>query len=158
MNESFSYYKVEKHKNICHLQRKACNTLVNKQLERCRYLWQIGCRYFICNTLYNQRKSLDSFVQSYGIIGGDSMEKWWCLYGETTVSLRRNCSVPPQKLSFPAVETVISNAGNDSSPPGNGKLMYTINFCPPGEFVLYWIQLTTSLVIPKLVYSIFFKT
>ena len=23
MNESFSYYKVEKHKNICHLQRKA---------------------------------------------------------------------------------------------------------------------------------------
>ena len=61
------------------------------------------------------------------------MEKWWCLYGETTVSLRRNCSVPPQKLSFPAVETVISNAGNDSSPPGNGKLMYTINFCPPGE-------------------------
>ena len=30
MNESFSYYKVEKHKNICHLQRKACNTLVNK--------------------------------------------------------------------------------------------------------------------------------
>jgi hypothetical protein len=31
------------------------------------------------------------------------------------------------------VETVISNAGNDSSPPGNGKLMYTINFCPPRE-------------------------
>ncbi|MBU9954144.1 hypothetical protein, partial [Bacteroides sp. MSK.20.12] len=31
------------------------------------------------------------------------------------------------------VETVISNAGNDSFPPGNGKLMYTINFCPPGE-------------------------
>ena len=31
------------------------------------------------------------------------------------------------------METVISNAGNDSSPPGNGKLMYTINFCPPGE-------------------------
>jgi hypothetical protein len=31
------------------------------------------------------------------------------------------------------VETVISNAGNDSSPPGNGKLMHTINFCPPGE-------------------------
>ncbi|MFU2439596.1 hypothetical protein, partial [Bacteroides sp.] len=23
----------------------------------------------ICNTLYNQRKSLDSFMQSYGIIG-----------------------------------------------------------------------------------------
>ena len=61
------------------------------------------------------------------------MEKWWCLYGETTVSLRRNCGVPPQKLSFPAVETVISNAGNDSSPPGNGKSMYTINFCPPRE-------------------------
>jgi len=33
------------------------------------------------------------------------------------------------------VETVISNAGNDSSPPGNGKLMYTINFCTHGELV-----------------------
>ena len=33
----FSYYKVEKHKNICHLQPNACNTLVDKQLERCRY-------------------------------------------------------------------------------------------------------------------------
>ena len=33
------------------------------------------------------------------------------------------------------MEIVISNAGNDSSPPGNGKLMYTINFCPPGELV-----------------------
>ena len=31
------------------------------------------------------------------------------------------------------METVISNAGNDSSPPGNGKLMHTINFFPPGE-------------------------
>ena len=30
MNESFVYYKVEKRKNICHLQRKACNTLVDK--------------------------------------------------------------------------------------------------------------------------------
>jgi len=30
MNEILSYYKVEKHKNICHLQRNACNTLVNK--------------------------------------------------------------------------------------------------------------------------------
>ena len=30
MNEIFSYYKVEKHKNICHLQRNACNTLVNR--------------------------------------------------------------------------------------------------------------------------------
>ena len=63
---------------------------------------------------------------------GDPMEKWWCLYGETTVSLRRNSRVPPQKLSCPAVETVISNAGNDSSPPGNRKLMHT-NFCPPEE-------------------------
>ena len=71
-------------------------------------------------------------MQSYGIIG---VTLWIIcgVYGETTVSLRRNCSVPPQKLSFPAVETVISNSGNDSSPPGNGKLMYTINFCPPGE-------------------------
>ena len=71
-------------------------------------------------------------MQSYGIIG---ITLWRndSVYGETTVSLRRNCSVPPQKLSFPTVETVISNAGNDSSPPGNGKSMYTINFCPPGE-------------------------
>jgi len=30
MNESLVYYKVENHKNICHLQRKACNTLINK--------------------------------------------------------------------------------------------------------------------------------
>ena len=30
MNEIFSYYKVEKHKNICHLQRKACNALIDK--------------------------------------------------------------------------------------------------------------------------------
>jgi len=30
MNEIFSYYKVEKHKNICHLQRNACNTLVDR--------------------------------------------------------------------------------------------------------------------------------
>ena len=30
MNESFSYYKVEKHKNICHLQPNACNALVDK--------------------------------------------------------------------------------------------------------------------------------
>ena len=73
-------------------------------------------------------------MQSYGIIG---ITLWRndSVYGETTVSLRRNCSVPPQKLSFPAVETVISNAGNDSSPPGNGKLMYTINFCTHGELV-----------------------
>ena len=71
-------------------------------------------------------------MQSYGIIGV-TLWRNCGLYGETTVSLRRNCSVPPQKLSFPAVEIVISNAGNDSSPPGNGKLMYTINFCPPGE-------------------------
>ena len=30
MNESLVYYKVEKHKHICPLQRKACNTLINK--------------------------------------------------------------------------------------------------------------------------------
>ena len=30
MNESFSYYKVEKHKNICHLQPNACNALIDK--------------------------------------------------------------------------------------------------------------------------------
>ena len=42
-------YKVEKYKNICHLQQNACNMLVDKQLERCRYLRQMRCRYFICN-------------------------------------------------------------------------------------------------------------
>jgi len=30
--EFFVYYKVEKHKNICHLQPNACNALVDKQL------------------------------------------------------------------------------------------------------------------------------
>jgi len=31
MNESFfAYYKVEKHKNICHLQQNACNSLADK--------------------------------------------------------------------------------------------------------------------------------
>ena len=30
MNESLVYYKVEKHKNICHLQPNVCNTLVDK--------------------------------------------------------------------------------------------------------------------------------
>ena len=45
MNESFlSTIKLKKYKNICHLQPNACNTLVDKQLERCRYLRQIGCR------------------------------------------------------------------------------------------------------------------
>ena len=78
------------------------------------------------------------------------MEKWWCLYGETTVSLRRNCGVPPQKLSFPAVETVISNAGNDSSPPGNGKLMYTINFCTHGELALQGLYCVADTLICNL--------
>ena len=78
------------------------------------------------------------------------MEKLWCLYGETTVSLRRNCSVPPQKLSFPAVETVISNAGNDSSPPGNGKLMYTINFCTHGELALQGLYCVADTLICNL--------
>ena len=32
MNESFSYYKVEKHKNICHLQQNRNNKLTDKQL------------------------------------------------------------------------------------------------------------------------------
>ena len=48
----------------------------------------------ICNTLYNQRKSLDSLMQSYGIIG-ITLWRICGVYGETTVSLRRNCSVPP---------------------------------------------------------------
>ena len=29
--------KLKKHENICHLQPNACNALVDKQLERCRY-------------------------------------------------------------------------------------------------------------------------
>ena len=31
MNESFSYYKVEKHKNICHLQPNACKDVYKRQ-------------------------------------------------------------------------------------------------------------------------------
>ena len=57
-------------------------------------------------------------MQSYGIIG---VTPW------------RNGGVSTGKRQYPYVETVISNAGNESSPPGNGKLMYTINFCPPRE-------------------------
>ena len=79
-------------------------------------------------------------MQSYGIIGvtlwiicGVSTGKRQYPYVETVVSRLRNSRFLPWKLSCPAVETVISNAGNDSSPPGNGKLMYTINFCPPRE-------------------------
>ena len=79
-------------------------------------------------------------MQSYGIIGvtlwiicGVSTGKRQYPYVETVVSRLRNSRFLPWKLSCPAVETVISNAGNDSSPPGNGKLMYTINFCLPGE-------------------------
>ena len=79
-------------------------------------------------------------MQSYGIIGitlwricGVSTGKRQYPYVETVVSRLRNSRFLPWKLSCPAVETVISNAGNDSSPPGNGKSMYTINFCPPGE-------------------------
>ena len=81
-------------------------------------------------------------MQSYGIIGitlwricGVSTGKRQYPYVETVVSCLRNSRFLPQKLSFPTVETVISNAGNDSSPPGNGKLMYTINFCTHGELV-----------------------
>ena len=79
-------------------------------------------------------------MQSYGIIGvtlwiicGVSAGKRQYPYVETVVSRLRNSRFLPWKLSCPAVETVISNAGNDSSPPGNGKLMYTINFCSPRE-------------------------
>ena len=79
-------------------------------------------------------------MQSYGIIGitlwricGVSTGKRKYPYVETVVSRLRNSRFLPWKLSCPAVETVISNAGNDSSPPGNGKSMYTINFCTHGE-------------------------
>ena len=30
MGSFFAYYKVEKYKNICHLQQNACNMLVDK--------------------------------------------------------------------------------------------------------------------------------
>ena len=57
-------------------------------------------------------------MQSYGIIG---------------VTLWRNGGVSTGKRQYPYVETVVSRLRNSRSPPGNGKLMYTINFCPPGE-------------------------
>ena len=80
-------------------------------------------------------------MQSYGIIGitlwrNDSVstgKRQYNPYLETVVSRLINSRFLPWKLSCPAVETVISNAGNDSSPPGNGKSMYTINFCTYGE-------------------------
>ena len=84
---------------------------------------------------YNQRKSLDSFMQSYGIIG---------------VTLWRNDSVSTGKRQYPYVETVISNAGNDSSPPGNGKLMYTINFCTHGELALQGLYCVADTLICNL--------
>ena len=71
-------------------------------------------------------------MQSYGIIG-ITLWRICGVYGETTVSLRRNCSVPPWELSFPTVETVVSNAGNDNSPHGYRKLCIQINFCAPRE-------------------------
>ena len=46
---------------------------------------------------YNQRKSLDSFVQSYGIIGG---------------TLWRNGGVSTGKRQYPYVETVVSRLRN----------------------------------------------
>ena len=115
MGSFFAYYKVEKYKNICHLQQNACNMLVDKQLERCRYLRQMRCRYFICNALYNQRKSLDSFMQSYGIIGmalwiiySVPMEKRQYPYVETVVSCLRNARFLRWKLQFPASEQEFS--------------------------------------------------
>ena len=47
--------------------------------------------------LYNQRKSLDSFVQSYGIIG---VTPW------------RNGGVSTGKRQYPYVETVVSRLRN----------------------------------------------
>ena len=72
-------------------------------------------------------------MQSYGIIGvtlwiicGVSTGKRQYPYVETVVSRLRNSRFLPWKLSCPAVETVVSCRGN-------GKLMHTINFFPPGE-------------------------
>ena len=57
-------------------------------------------------------------MQSYGIIG---------------VTLWRNFGISTGKRQYPYVETVVSRLRNSRSPPGNGKLMYTINFCTHGE-------------------------
>ena len=57
-------------------------------------------------------------MQSYGIIG---------------VTLWIICGVSTGKRQYPYVETVVSRLRNSRSPPGNGKLMYTINFCTHGE-------------------------
>ena len=66
-------------------------------------------------------------MQSYGIIG---MALWiiYSPYGETTVSLRRNCSFPPWELSFPTVETIVSNAGNDNPLEYNLSYRHNISF------------------------------
>ena len=45
------------------------------------------------------------------------MEKLWCLYGETTVSLRRNCSVPPWILQCPALGITVSSLRHCSIQP-----------------------------------------
>ena len=96
-------------------------------------------------------------MQSYGIIGvtlwiicGVSTGKRQYPYVETVVSRLRNSRFLPWKLSCPAVETVISNAGNDSSPPGNGKLMYTINFCTHGELALQGLYCVADTLICNL--------
>jgi len=36
-------------------------------------------------------------------------------------------------FEFEKCQLIQYTTGNDSSPPGNGKSMYTINFCPPRE-------------------------
>lgn len=41
----FLYIEVINEKNICHLQQKRNNGLIDSLLRRCRYLLQIGCRY-----------------------------------------------------------------------------------------------------------------
>ena len=57
-----------------------------------------------------------------------AIRQFWYPYGETAVSIHRNCRFLPWKRSFPTVETTISNTGNSSSPPGNWSLMHLINF------------------------------
>ena len=79
-------------------------------------------------------------MQSYGIIG---------------VTLWIICGVSTGKRQYPYVETVVSyrgncNAGNDSSPPGNGKLMYTINFCTHGELALQGLYCVADTLICNL--------
>ena len=74
-------------------------------------------------------------MQSYGIIG---------------VTLWRNFGISTGKRQYPYVETVVSRLRNSRSPPGNGKLMYTINFCTHGELALQGLYCVADTLICNL--------